>query len=662
MNSGQGFRREMEKISEPRDGVATIKRRRHDIHGDGVRDSATTLGRGRLKVDLEPSTWQRRIFRSIDDVARIFVNVSVLYNMTLTFASGSCWDVLMWSRQSYKACLSCNENTPSECVISKTTYVGHRRFLKKPHKWRKSLAFNGKTDDRDSPRKFNRDDILNQLNILPTREKGKHPDYRGVKITRNPVVELNWTKRSIFYELEHRQGKTRLEKSGHSKGVVAWPKQKREQYLDPDVVTPIIELCSFFKQIRARTLMEDDMVKAESQLIDILCNLEQKYPPAFFYIMIHLVIHLPEEALEGGPILYRWIIGKRSVIRLDHQEMKKVIWYVLHNSPEIDTYLAEFERKIPNIKAPPDIIDVDDDDDFIDDEDDIPHDLADFDDEVPADDDDQAATMSTIVAQDHGGDGGGDDPSHPPPRPIGTGCREAEKPQGEAGEAAEMEEGRFEFNDKGTMLHLGKNSARWSNLVGKLVREFPMYYPSWHKIKEEKKVHIIGRLMQHFDLTPHMRSKLWDPGQHMKSDPNHEYPSLIQTFFDSYTHDVVFAQDDARIKYTAIFADLPRGTYSKEEIDEMLSSRDKTIDEGKEEAKRQKRELELLTRVVMSDEQMSQRYRDMGLEYEIGRGQREWKWRGYISVLSNCSTRKAQIGIQQQGLQLWDYLGQKWPF
>ncbi|GJS24395.1 hypothetical protein Tco_0453027 [Tanacetum coccineum] len=39
---------------EPRDDVATIKRRRHDIHGDGVRDSATTSGYGQLKVDLEP--------------------------------------------------------------------------------------------------------------------------------------------------------------------------------------------------------------------------------------------------------------------------------------------------------------------------------------------------------------------------------------------------------------------------------------------------------------------------------------------------------------------------------------------------------------------------------------------------------------------------------
>ncbi|GJX02905.1 hypothetical protein Tco_0188821 [Tanacetum coccineum] len=45
---------------KPGDGVATIKRRRHDIHGNGVRYSATVSGRGRLKVDLESSTWRRR--------------------------------------------------------------------------------------------------------------------------------------------------------------------------------------------------------------------------------------------------------------------------------------------------------------------------------------------------------------------------------------------------------------------------------------------------------------------------------------------------------------------------------------------------------------------------------------------------------------------------
>ncbi|GJV04915.1 retrovirus-related pol polyprotein from transposon TNT 1-94 [Tanacetum coccineum] len=42
------------------DGVASIKRRRRDQSSDGVRIMATVSGRGRLKEDLESSTWQRR--------------------------------------------------------------------------------------------------------------------------------------------------------------------------------------------------------------------------------------------------------------------------------------------------------------------------------------------------------------------------------------------------------------------------------------------------------------------------------------------------------------------------------------------------------------------------------------------------------------------------
>ncbi|GJX84398.1 hypothetical protein Tco_0335172 [Tanacetum coccineum] len=42
------------------DGIAIIKRRRRDLSSNGVRDLATVSGRGRLKEDLESSTWRRR--------------------------------------------------------------------------------------------------------------------------------------------------------------------------------------------------------------------------------------------------------------------------------------------------------------------------------------------------------------------------------------------------------------------------------------------------------------------------------------------------------------------------------------------------------------------------------------------------------------------------
>ncbi|GKB31302.1 hypothetical protein Tco_0870703 [Tanacetum coccineum] len=50
--------------------------------------------------------------------------------------------------------------------------------------------------------------------------------------------------------------------------------------------------------------------------------------------------------------------------------------------------------------------------------------------------------------------------------------------------------------------------AHWSNLLCKIVREFPTYYP-WLKIKPEKKVGVIGTIRQHFYLTSHIQSKLW---------------------------------------------------------------------------------------------------------------------------------------------------------
>nr|GEV82265.1 hypothetical protein [Tanacetum cinerariifolium] len=346
-----------------------------------------------------------------------------------------------------------------------------------------SLDFNGEIEDIDPPREFSQDEIMTQLARLPTRVKGKHPKFRGVKIKCNILVEMNWIKRSIFYELEYwsfltlkhnldvmnikknvlesifntllmnekSKDTTKARQDLKSLGIRSglWLDQNKnrkcskpqaaysftledkkkfclfikgvklpdgfrsnfkhkvtnndtnitglkshvfhimmqcllpyglQQYLPLDIAKPLIELCLFFKQIFSQTLMVDDMLKAQSKVIDILCNLELIYPPDFFDIMIHLVIHLPLEAISSGPICPRWmysfkrfmkklknyvqnkakpkgsiaegyvfkslckLIGLQSVIPIDHQELKKVIWCVLHNGPEIDTYRAKFKR------------------------------------------------------------------------------------------------------------------------------------------------------------------------------------------------------------------------------------------------------------------------------------------------------------------------------
>ncbi|GJS24300.1 retrotransposon gag domain, retroviral aspartyl protease [Tanacetum coccineum] len=199
-----------------------------------------------------------------------------------------------WSGQGYKACPTCNEYIPSMRVLGKIVYVGHRRFLKKPHKWRRSLDFNGETKDGDPPYKFNRDQIMAQLASLPTRVQGvKLQDGFGSNF-KNKVID-NDTNITGLKSHDCHIMMQRLLPYG------------LQQYLSAEVAKPIIELCSFFKQICSQTLMEDDMLKAQRKVVDILCNLELIYPPAFFDIMIHLVIHLPLEALESGPIRPRWM-------------------------------------------------------------------------------------------------------------------------------------------------------------------------------------------------------------------------------------------------------------------------------------------------------------------------------------------------------------------
>lgn len=35
--------------------------------------------------------------------------------------------------------------------------------------------------------------------------------------------------------------------------------------------------------------------------------LERFFPPSFFDVMVHLPIHLAQEALIGGPVHFRWM-------------------------------------------------------------------------------------------------------------------------------------------------------------------------------------------------------------------------------------------------------------------------------------------------------------------------------------------------------------------
>nr|GEU68677.1 hypothetical protein [Tanacetum cinerariifolium] len=488
---------------------------------------------------------------------------SIIPRLQRLYKSSHTSKVMIWhatvkcTDPGYKACPTCNEDTPSVRVLSKTAYVGHRRFLKKPHKRRSSREFNGQTDNRDPPKEFSQDEILAQLDRLPTRLMGKHPSYGDVKIKCN--------------------------------------------------------------QICSATLMENDMLKAQIKVVDILCDLELIYPPALFDIMIHLLIHLPLKALEGGSIRPRWVFPferymkklkgyvrnkakpkgsiaegyvaeealtfsshyfwdvttkfncpNRNVdlrpptcqfqIRQRHVDNDKdpevsttselfalacgPTWtpisinscvvdgvrYVVHSRDERCTTQNSgicspgpdgemYYEGVIVVEDDPDIIHfdnssdlpfdvVDEDDDMIDDEDALPHDLADFDveDLIIVDDDD--------VARSHDDDGGGKGKRKP-----NLGGRAAGRlhTRGKTRNLSLKEitdkRGpvliRFKVHDKQTLMPPGDHAAHWSSYIGEVIRGVLLYYPSWLKVSKEWKAALITDFETQFNLRPHMESPDW---------------------------------------------------------------------------------------------------------------------------------------------------------
>ncbi|XP_072076439.1 uncharacterized protein [Arachis hypogaea] len=45
----------------------------------------------------------------------------------------------------------------------------------------------------------------------------------------------------------------------------------------------------------------------QDRVVHTLCHIEMIFPPSFFTVMVHLTVHLVEEARLGGPMHYRWM-------------------------------------------------------------------------------------------------------------------------------------------------------------------------------------------------------------------------------------------------------------------------------------------------------------------------------------------------------------------
>ena len=76
-----------------------------------------------------------------------------------------------------------------------------------------------------------------------------------------------------------------------------------QTYLDE----AIAELGIFFRELCSTTVKIDVLHRLRSQIPIILCKLEKKFPPAFFNVMVHLAVHLLDEAILRGPVRFGWM-------------------------------------------------------------------------------------------------------------------------------------------------------------------------------------------------------------------------------------------------------------------------------------------------------------------------------------------------------------------
>jgi Transposase family tnp2/Domain of unknown function (DUF4218)/Transposase-associated domain len=316
-----------------------------------------------------------------------------------------------WSTKGYLACPICNKDTSSRYLKHgrKISFIGHRRFLPANHSWRTryNQYFDGKSDRRPPPKELNGVEVLEQLEFIGNVSFGKTTGTRKRKRTE---AELNWTKRSIFFELPYWKhlllrhnldvmhieknicdnvigtvlnipGKTKdnakarldLQDMGirpelqlfyqadkyfippacyslvgeEKKSFCGWFRTVKfpdayasnasryvgnndsnisgmkshdchvmmqrllpvvmRGYLSGDVQTALIELGLFFRELCCRKLKVNLIEKLQKDIVLILCKLEKIFPPSFFDVMLHLAVHLPNEALLAGPVHYRWM-------------------------------------------------------------------------------------------------------------------------------------------------------------------------------------------------------------------------------------------------------------------------------------------------------------------------------------------------------------------
>jgi hypothetical protein len=104
-------------------------------------------------------------------------------------------------------------------------------------------------------------------------------------------------------------------------------------YFKPDLLKMFPKLSYFYRQICTKQVSKAMMKRLEKEIAVLVCKMETIFPPEWFNMMQHLLVHLPWEARIGGPMQFRWMYSQE-------RELKKVR-YTVRNKARVEGYIAE---------------------------------------------------------------------------------------------------------------------------------------------------------------------------------------------------------------------------------------------------------------------------------------------------------------------------------
>ncbi|KAK1602397.1 hypothetical protein QYE76_018960 [Lolium multiflorum] len=201
------------------------------------------------------------------------------------------------SNKGYNACTHCLHELEGDYLEKgqKVVYLGHRRFLRITHPVRKKgKHYNGEADHRRKPPHRDGVDIFGMVKDLDVIF-GKGPGGR-IKVpsgfSSNIKGIINMEKKTFQNLKSH---------DCHVIMTQLLPIALRG-LLPENVRLPIVKLCAFLNAISQKVINPEILPRLQNDVVQCLVSFELVFPPSFFNIMTHLLVHLVDEISILGPV------------------------------------------------------------------------------------------------------------------------------------------------------------------------------------------------------------------------------------------------------------------------------------------------------------------------------------------------------------------------